>query len=124
MQTVKEKIQQIQAITYSAYKASGQVAALLNELDTQLPALAEALELAAARMEQGTVELRSLCESCLPSISAIGQNPPSPHLDAAGRIEINEFGWLHIQLNALLPHCRFGPAALADGYNLPAAGPV
>ena len=24
-------------------------------------------------------------------------------------MEVNEFGWLHIQLNTLLPHCRFAP---------------
>ncbi len=92
MQTVKEKIQQIQAITYGAYKASGHAAALLNEPGAQPPAVAEALEQTAARMEQGTVELRALCESCLPPVPSIGQKPPSPHLDIAGRIEVNEFG--------------------------------
>ncbi len=109
MSDMKEAIKQIQAITYGAYKASGQAAALLNEPGAQPPAVAEALEQTAARMEQGTVELRALCESCLPPVPAIGQKPPSPHLDIAGRIEVNEFGWLHIQLNTLLPHCRFAP---------------
>lgn len=28
-------------------------------------------------------------------------------MNIAGRAECNEFGWLHIQLNALLPNCRF-----------------
>jgi len=34
--------------------------------------MAEALEQTAARMEQGTVKLRALCESCLPSVPTIG----------------------------------------------------
>lgn len=109
MLDMKEAIKQIQAIAYGAYQASGQAAALLNEPDAQPPAVAEALEQTAARMEQGTVELRALCESCLPPVPAIGQKPPSPHLDTAGTIEVNEFGWLHIRLNTLLPHCRFAP---------------
>jgi len=109
MLDMKEAIKQIQAIAYGAYKASGQAAALLNEPDAQPPAIAEALEQTAARMEQGAVELRVLCESCLPPVPAIGQKPSSPQLDTAGTIEVNEFGWLHIQLNTLLPHCRFAP---------------
>lgn len=28
-------------------------------------------------------------------------------LEVAGEIESNEYGWIHIKLNTLLPHCRF-----------------
>ncbi|MCM1233113.1 MAG: hypothetical protein NC489_23580 [Ruminococcus flavefaciens] len=111
MSTLKENITQIQAITYDACQASGQVAALLDAPDSRPEAVADALEQTAARLERGTVELRALCESCLPPapIPMAGQRPVPPPLDAAGRIEANEFGWLHIQLNTLLPHCRFAP---------------
>ena len=107
MQNPKEAIKQIQALTYGAYQASGQVAALIGA--SRPENMAEALEQTAARMEQGTVHLRALCESCLPPVPAVGQKPALSPLDAAGKVEVNEFGWLHIQLNTLLPHCRFAP---------------
>ena len=73
MQTVKEMIQQIQAITFDAYKSSGQAAALLKDQGGPPEAMAKALERTAAQMEQGTVELRALCESCLPELGDIIQ---------------------------------------------------
>ena len=105
MQNPKEAIKQIQALTYGAYQASGQVAALIGA--SRPENMAEALEQTAARMEQGAVHLRALCESCLPPVPAVGQKPAMSQLDAAGKVEVNEFGWLHIQLNTLLPHCRY-----------------
>lgn len=105
----KEMIQKIQSITYGAYRASGQAVALLSEPDSQPEAVARTLEQTAARLEQGAVELRTACESCTPAVPTIGQKPTLPHQEIAGRIEVNEFGWLHIQLNTLLPHCRFAP---------------
>ena len=107
MQSPKETIKQIQALTYGAYQASGQAAALIGASRPQN--MAEALEQTAARMEQGTVQLRALCERCLPPAPAVGQKPALSPLDVAGKTEVNEFGWLHIPLNTLLPHCRFAP---------------
>ena len=107
MPDVKEIIKQIQLITYGAYGASGQVAALLGEPDSDPKAVAKALENTAARLERGAVELRAICERSMPPVSTIGQKPTFPSLDIAGQVEANEFGWLHIQLNTLLPHCRY-----------------
>ena len=90
MQNPKEAIKQIQALTYGAYQASGQVAALIGA--SRPENMAEALEQTAARMEQGTVQLRALCESCLPPVPAVGQKPALSPLDAAGKVEVNEFG--------------------------------
>ena len=109
MPDMKEIIKQIQYITYGAYGASGQVAALLEEPDSTPEAVAKALENTAARLERGAVELRAICESNMPPVSSIGQKPTLAPLDIAGQVEVNEFGWLHIQLNTLLPHCRFAP---------------
>ena len=115
MQTIKEMIQQIQTITYDAYRSSGQVAALLKTQGEPPEAMAKALERTATQMEQGTVELRALCESCLPELLTIGRKPVLPTLDVAGSISVNEFGWLMIELNTLLPHCRFStPVWLTD----------
>ena len=79
MQNPKEAIKQIQALTYGAYQASGQVAALIGA--SRPENMAEALEQTAARMEQGTVQLRALCESCLPPVPAVGQKPALSPLD-------------------------------------------
>lgn len=78
MQTIKEMIQQIQAITFDAYKASGQAAALLGEPAGSPEAMVRVLEQTAASLEQGTVELRALCESCLPELLTIGRKPVLP----------------------------------------------
>lgn len=77
--------------------------------------MAKALERTAAQMEQGTVELRALCEGCLPDLPAIGQKSALPALDVAGSTNRNEFGWPLIELNTLLPCCRFStPLWLTD----------
>ena len=61
------------------------------------------------------MELRALCESCQPELLTIGRMPVLPPLDVAGSISVNEFGWLLIELNTLLPHCRFStPVWLTD----------
>ncbi len=113
MQTIKEMIQQIQTITYDAYRSSGQVAALLKTQGEPPEAMAKALERTATQMEQGTVELRALCESCLPELLTVGRKPVLPTLDVAGSISVNEFGWLLIELNTLLPQLAHLLPALA-----------
>lgn len=115
MRTTKETLQQIQSITFDAYKSSGQAAALLGEPASSPEAITRTLEQTAASLEQGTVELRGLCESCLPELLTIGRKPVLPPLEVAGTISVNEFGWLMLELNTLLPHCRFStPAWLTD----------
>lgn len=109
MRTTKETLQQIQSITFDAYKSSGQAAALLGEPASSPEAITRTLEQTAASLEQGTVELRGLCESCLPELLTIGRKPVLPPLEVAGTISVNEFGWLMLELNTLLPHCRFAP---------------
>ena len=61
------------SFTYGAYQASGQVAALIGA--SRPENMADALEQTAARMEQGTVHLRALCESCLPPVPAVIFSP-------------------------------------------------
>lgn len=61
----------------------------------------------AAQIEHGAIELRNLCARYQAPLPPVGQKPALEPLNIAGRAECNEFGWLHIQLNALLPNCRF-----------------
>jgi hypothetical protein len=44
-----------------------------------------------------------------------GVKPPPPALSISGKASVNEYGWLRIALNTLLPHCRYTtPAYLTD----------
>ena len=115
MTTAKENMKKIQLLTYNAYQTSGQTAALLAAPDTDPRTLARSLEQTASCVEHAAVELRSLCENCMPTAPDLGKKPELPALDVAGQVEINEFGWLHIRLSTLLPHCRFAsPLWLTD----------
>ena len=115
MPNLRESIQKIQTIAHDAYRASSQAATLLNEQGFSPEVFANSLEQTASQMEHAAVELRALCESCLPELLAIGRKPLLPVLDVAGEISVNEFGWLLIELNTLLPHCRFStPVWLTD----------
>ena len=107
MSEQKEHIKRIQEITFEAFKSSGRIAALLDQSLAPSVELSKELEQTACQMEQGTVELRTLCAHYLYPTQPIGYKPVLEPLEIAGRAECNEFGWLHIQLNALLPNCRF-----------------
>ena len=56
MPDMKEIIKQIQYITYGAYGDSGQVAALLEEPDSQPETVAKALENTAARLARAALK--------------------------------------------------------------------
>ena len=115
MPNLRESIQKIQTIAHDAYRASSQAATLLNEQGFSPEVFANSLEQTASQMEHAAVELRALCESCLPELLTIGRMPVLPPLDVAGSISVNEFGWLLMELNTLLPHCRFStPVWLTD----------
>lgn len=111
----KDHIKRIQELTFEAYKTSGRIAVLLDEDSGPSEALARGLERAAAQMEHGAVEMRALCAQYQPPVLPVGQKPKLEPLEIAGHIERNEFGWLHICLNTLLPNCRFeSPLWLTD----------
>lgn len=107
MSDYKEQIKRIQELTYGAYQLSGQVAVLLAEPERRPDALAKALEETVAHMEKAAVELRGLYEETpLPPVTERGKPALKPQM-SAGWMESNQYGWLHIQLNTLLPHCRY-----------------
>lgn len=109
MSEQRDHIKRIQEITFDAYKSSGRIAVLLEESEAPSEALSKELERAAARMEHGAVEIRALCAYYQCPLRPVGHKPVLEPLDIAGQAECNEFGWLHIQLNTLLPNCRFEP---------------
>lgn len=115
MNSIKSDMKAIQGITFEAYKTSGALMALLDSRGADPDAVADALEKMSAQYENGVIALRDICEKHHPGVRKAGPKPALPHISLAGRAEVNEYGWLHIELNALLPNCRFQtPAYLSD----------
>ena len=107
MSTIRNEIKNIQNIVFEAYKESGNLLALHESKDAGKDAVAAALDRIAGQFESGAVMLRNLCESVHPGPGRIGAKPALPKLHISGKAEVNLYGWLHIELNALLPNCRF-----------------
>jgi len=105
----------IQEMAFEAYKASSALMALLDYKDPNPDRVAGALEKMSAQYESCVVALRNICEKHYPGVLQIGAKPALPNIRLSGKIDVNEYGWLHIELNSLLPHCRFQtPVYLTD----------
>ncbi len=77
--------------------------------------LASDLDKMSAHFERSAVLLRNLCEKHRPESEFPDSKPALPAIRLTGEAEVNEYGWLHITLNTLLPHCRYqNPAWLSD----------
>lgn len=64
--------------------------------------------------ETATIKLRNLYEEICTHNDIVSKKP-CPVTKYAGQIEVNEFRWLHIILNSLLPHCKYKtPQYLSD----------
>jgi hypothetical protein len=112
---VKADLKTLQEITFEAYKASGALLAMLNGAVISRDSVAEAFDSVGAQYENGVVALRNICEKYHPGGYLKGAKPIATHIDLSGKIEVNEYGWLHIKLNALLPNSRYqAPAYLTD----------
>lgn len=58
--------------------------------------------------ERAVLRLRTVTEIVRKCPAEPGQKPAAPLIPGfAGILEVNEFGWLHITLNSLLPNCRY-----------------
>lgn len=117
MNTLKSDMEDIQRITYEAYRTSGSLMALLENKDTEPNAVADALDKMAGQFEFGVIMLRNLCEKNHPGYrpGAKGAKPKAPKISLSGKAEVNHYGWLHIELSALLPNCRYqAPEYLRD----------
>ncbi len=119
----KPDMQQVQRLAGEAFVSTGTLVALADGAVCTPDKLADCLEAAAAKAEKAALEVRALCEKYMPTLVQQGKKRPAP-VEVAGRLEINEYRWMHFTLNTLLPHCRFSTpqylsdtlAALMDGY--------
>ena len=105
---MKQDIARIQALVGETFKATSGLAALAGSVSPE--ELQKAQEEISGSFERSTLELRRLCEKYAPGVGGYGKRPVLPRMETAGFVERFGCGWLHIQLNTLLPHCRYQPS--------------
>lgn len=110
MNGLKKDIERMRGL---AQGIAHQIESLNTLSDQDMPApekLQKYLELTSGRFEHSAVEMRKLCEKHCPGAGGYGSSPELPRMEVAGFVEQFGYGWLHIQLNTLLPHCRYRPS--------------
>ena len=99
----------LQKLANNAFCQTGALAALADSGQSDSDKLQKALEQTAAQFESAALEMRKLCEKHSPGTGGYGSRYVLPPMEAAGSVEVLGYGWLHITLNTLLPHCRYQP---------------
>ncbi len=107
MSTLKEDAARMSELVVEAARQTGILTALVDGGQLSPEKLQKELELAAGQLERSTLEMRKLCEKHSPGVGGYGKRPVLPQMETSGFVETLGYGWLHIQLNTLLPHCRY-----------------
>lgn len=98
---IKKELTQISSMLYIA---RGNCEVLLKDYKlsgTQLDCILD-------QSERAVLRLRLLAETVRTRPIESAHKPPAPHVpDLVRQIEVNEFGWVHIMLNTLLPNCKY-----------------
>ena len=107
MNDMKRDLVRIQELVGTAFNATGSLVALTDGGQMNPNKLQKTLEQTMDQFERSTLELRQLCEQYSPGIGGFAHKPVLPAADVAGSVEEFGYGWLHITLHTLLPHCRY-----------------
>ena len=102
-----KKVQSV--ITKASQKAST-LSALADGGKMSPEKLQLTLEETAYFFESATLYLRALCETQMPGVGGYGRRDGLEFQLPSGHIEIAGAGWVHMQIDTLLPHCRYMPA--------------
>ena len=114
MTDLKKDMTRIQTLVGDAFNATGSLVALADGGTMSPVKLQQTLEKTAGEFEKSVLELRELCEKYSPGAGGYSKRS-APFQEVAGYAEKLGYRWLHIQLNTLLPHCRYQtPAWLSD----------
>ena len=105
---MKQDMNRLQELVVDAARQVGVLSALADS-DIAPEKLQRTLEQVSGQFERSTLEVRKLCEKHSPGVGGYGNRPVLPRMETTGFVERFGYGWLHIQLNTLLPHCRFAP---------------
>lgn len=115
MTDFKQDMAKIQELVANAFSETGKLVALADGGQMEARRLQKTLEDTAGQFEASVLELRRLCERYSPGAGGYGKRVKLPHMEVTGYMESYGYGWIHICLNTLLPHCRYQtPAWLTD----------
>ena len=107
MNDMKRDLIHIQELVGNAFSVTGSLVALTDGAQMNPNKLQKTLEQTMEQFERTTLELRRLCERYSPGAGGFAHKPVLPAADVAGSVESFGYGWLHITLHTLLPHCRY-----------------
>ena len=115
MNDMKRDLIRIQELVGMAFSETGSLVALTDGGQMNPNKLQKTLEQTMEQFEAATLELRKLCERYAPGSGGFAKKPILPSMDVTGSVEAFGYGWLHITINTLLPHCRYqSPNWLSD----------
>lgn len=115
MKEMKRDMMRIQQLVGEAFNQTGALVALSDGGHMNPNRIQKTLDQTMGQFEASTLELRKLCERYATGIGGYKTRPVFPIVNATGYVEELGFGWLHIVLKTLLPHCRYQtPAWLSD----------
>lgn len=107
MNDMKRDLIRIQELVGMAFSETGSLVALADGGQMSPNKLQKTLEKTMEQFERTTLELRRLCERYSPGAGGFAHRPALPYMDITGSVETFGYGWLHITLHTLLPHCRY-----------------
>ena len=107
MTDLKHDMTRIQELVGNAFTHTGSLVALADGGQMSPDNLQRTLEETANVFELSSLELRKLCEKYSPGIGSLRRKALCPSTEVVGHVERFGYDWLHIQLNTLLPHCRY-----------------
>lgn len=115
MSTLSNDAKRIHSLVSEAYRKTGKLLAISDGAPLSSPKLQQTLEQVCSFMEGAVLELRKLCEMHSSGVCIFGKKPGTRTELPTGHIELAGCGWVHLQLNTLLPHCRYqAPEWLSD----------
>ena len=115
MKTLKRDMMRVQQLVGNAFNQTGGLVALADGGQMSPEKLQRTLDQTMEQFERSTLELRCLCEKYAPGAGGYARRPTISRIELAGFVEQFGYGWLHIGIYTLLPHCRYQtPAWLSE----------
>ena len=105
-----KEMKKIQSVISRALQKANTLTAVADGGKMNPEKLQLTLEETAYFFESATLYLRALCETQMPGAGGYGRRDGLEFQLPSGHIEIAGAGWVHMQLDTLLPHCRYMPA--------------
>lgn len=99
MSTFSEDTAHIRKLLTTAHTAADKLAANMTQPEKLQRSLTQTL----GALEAATVEVRCICERYLNTAKETGKKPVLPYREITGSVEMLDYHWLHITVNALLP---------------------